>query len=170
MKYIEFLNEMKNFEFIQKVDDIETIKKIFKEHCKKIDPLAPLWRGMRDTGDYAILDGSKVSRKSKHGSNLHTVMFSEIFKGTKFPRRDKCIIATTEQSYAETYGELYAIFPYDDVVVAEANDFDILFCEGKDNLALSINDSSSHETTIFGYPICVCTKYIRYDHIYVKVA
>lgn len=150
MNYKQFLMEMKNLNFIEKVDDVETVKELLKQHCKKMDFKKPFWRGMRDTGNYAVLDGGKVDRTSKHGNNLHTVMFGETFKGTNLPPRNKCIIAASYdgKEHAKEYGELYALFVYDEVDIGVVPEFDILFCIGDDDISVGvINDIF---TNIFG--------------------
>lgn len=135
MKYKEYLNEMKNLDFISKIDSIDDVKKLLQTHCKKMNFDYPLWRGMRNSGDFAILDGAKVERNSKDGNNLHTLMFGETFKGTKLPVRTKSIISIGFDGHivADGYGaENYLIFPYDDVVLGTIPNIDILWAENEE--------------------------------------
>lgn len=131
MKYKTYINEMKNLDFIERVD-IDAAKKLLKDKCVKMDFDVPLWRGMRDSGDYLVMDGSKVARQSRDGNNLHTIAFKDTFKGTKLPMRDNSIVAIGNEGHliASGYSEnLYAIFPFDDVTLGFVRDTDILWID-----------------------------------------
>lgn len=128
MKFIEFLDEaLHHTDFIETID-LESAKSILLDKCKGQDFSKPLWRGMRDKGPELLLHGKKVSRDSKDGNNIHTLMFDQTFKQNMLPLRSKSIIVYSNKGkpYAKGYGKLYAIFPYNSANIGVCKTNDIL--------------------------------------------
>jgi len=127
MKFKDYLTEMLHLDFIEKTD-LEKAKDVLIDKCKGQNFEMPLWRGMRDTGETALLHGKKVDRVSKDGNNLHTLMFAQTFKKNMLPLRHKAIITYSNKGkpYAKGYGKLYAIFPYNDANIGICKTNDIL--------------------------------------------
>lgn len=84
-----------------------------------------LYRGMKDGGDYFIIDGSAGSRKSANTENYYTLIIDEILKNTDFPLRSKSIICTKSRGKASKYGTMYVIIPLKGTKVASVNKKDI---------------------------------------------
>lgn len=84
-----------------------------------------LYRGMKDGGDYFIIDGSSGSRKSANTENYYTLIIDEILKNTDFPLRTKSIICTKSKGKASKYGTTFVIIPLKGTKVASVNKKDI---------------------------------------------
>lgn len=123
MKFRNYLIEVASDGKYKDKIELDDAIKIFKEHCKNCDVNTPLWRGMRDGHPYYIFEGSKSSRISTSDVGIHNIVIDEVIKrsGKDYPLRNKSIIAIGNKGKANTsnFGrERYAIFPYDDVVIA----------------------------------------------------
>lgn len=84
-----------------------------------------LYRGMKDSGDYFIIDGSAGNRKSANTENYYTLIIDVILKNTDYPLRSKSIICTKSRGKAAKYGNMYVIIPLKGTKVASVNEKDI---------------------------------------------
>lgn len=95
-------------------------------------------RGMpMEERPYFILDPTKTIRKSANTNNAYTLFTSMSPKWKKFPPRQQSIICSTSD-YAADYGNVYAIFPFDDapVGICREEDFWTSFNEGFESVRL----------------------------------
>lgn len=119
MKFLEYLNES-----YKKDISLEDAAEKFITNCKAIDIDKPYWRGMRDSKDSLLLDGTLGKRSSRDTGNYYNILIDE-FSDSSYPKRLSSIICTNYngKSYAERWshfhtGELYAVFPYDNSKIA----------------------------------------------------
>ncbi len=122
MGFKEFLNEQRENDYKTEIS-IEQAKEIFKKYCKNCDLERPLWRGMRGKNPSFILEGNKGSRKSINAKNYYTLLIDHFVQkkfGPNYPLRSKAIICASNSEVGEvtSFGpDVYAIFPYDDVLI-----------------------------------------------------
>lgn len=121
MKFIQFLNE--STETYKKKISLEEAIEIAKK--SKFDSKNMIFRGMGDSGDYLIIDGTKGGRASANTKNYYTVILDELLKNTKYPLRSKSIICSTDKRRAQDYGDLYVIIPLDGAIIGSTNRSDI---------------------------------------------
>lgn len=83
-----------------------------------------LYRGVkRSEAPIIMVDPSTtLPRHSADNSDLYRMLYDESNPG--WPRRDESLICTVEESYANTYGEVYAVFPDPSASLACANRHD----------------------------------------------
>lgn len=83
-----------------------------------MDVQKPLYRGMKNTdGGAFIIEGEKGTRVGTHDTNHYTLIIDHMLKQGNHPLRSKATIVTNNRTVANTYGTLFAIFPYDDVQI-----------------------------------------------------
>lgn len=121
MKFIQFLNE--STESYKKKISLEEAIEIAKK--SKFDSKNMIFRGMGDSGDYLIIDGTKGGRTSANTKNYYTAILDELLKNTKYPLRSKSIICSTDKGRAQDYGDLYVIIPLDGAIIGSTNRSDI---------------------------------------------
>lgn len=133
MKFLEYLNESS----YKKDISLEDAARKFYEYCKNSDIDKPYWRGMKDSKDSLLLDGTLGKRSSRDTGNYYNILIDE-FSDSSFPKRLSSIICTNYngKSYAERWshfhrGELYAVFPYDTSKIACTNNIDMWYVNCK---------------------------------------
>ena len=132
MKFIDFLLESSGGDGNYKTEiNLEKAAQIFKNKCKNMNIDEPFWRGMRSKETY-ILEGQSSKRESISETNFHNIVIDDnvAYHAEKYPFRQKSIIGITNKGnkYAKVFGpELYAIYPYDEVIIGYCNRPDILY-------------------------------------------
>lgn len=121
MKFVQFLNE--STDGYKKKISLETALEIAKK--SKFDSKNMIFRGMGDSGDYLIIDGSKGGRTSANTKNYYTLILDELLKNTQYPLRSKSIICSTDKGAAQDYGDLYVIIPLEGSTIGSTNHSDI---------------------------------------------
>jgi hypothetical protein len=129
MKFIQYLNEERS-QHITRSAAIDLIKKNCSIIYKKYkDGMPKLWRGVRHSqSNYLFVDGasSQNLRRSAHAYyNYYTLLFDNLPSWKDYPKRSKSIICSNSQFTANTYGEIYLVFPYNNVKIGEASSDDI---------------------------------------------
>lgn len=147
MKFLDYLNES-----AYKTDiDEKTAMELLNSHCKNADFRYPILRGMRGKSDAYIFEGRNGDRKSLTGG-LHNISIDHNLKNINrlYPLRSKCIIGISgtgnkSLSTARGFGsDLYAVFPYDDVLIGTCSEQDILatvFKRGMFDNGETVNDA-----------------------------
>lgn len=133
MKYKDFIKEATDHgitdgaEAYKKQIDINEAVKLINTHCKKINYKKPLYRGMKKSGDFLLMEGQKGGRKSETTSNHYTLIIDELLRRhyKTAPLRSKSIICANDELYTSIYGETYVVLPYDDVVIGKTGTSDI---------------------------------------------
>lgn len=144
MKFIDFLLESSSSDGNYKTQiDLEKAAQIFKDKCKNMDIDEPFWRGMRAKESY-ILEGQKSKRESISDANFHNIVIDDniVTSGKNYPYRQKSIICVTNKGYkyAKVFGpEVYAIYPYDDVIIG--------YCDSEDILNTKLNNKILNNST-----------------------
>lgn len=86
-------------------------------------------KGFEKNFDYTspvlISDPKKSIRKSKNTSNHYTLLFSNLPSWSKYPKRNRSLIATTNVNWASQYGEPYLILPFDGAKIGVCNHGDM---------------------------------------------
>ena len=129
MKFKQFLWEESHRTPIE-VEDVESL---LKAHCK--DALkhfeTPIWRGTRNSSaDAYLIHGeadSATGRRSKNTTNYYTNIMDKFLPYFGYPKRSKSIICgnNDNKDYAESFGSVYAIFPYDGVPIGVCQSHDL---------------------------------------------
>lgn len=94
----------------------------------------PIYRGM--TGGnffYKIrgLDSSEERMSPNAIENIYNLLLSNLPSWSKYPKRNKSIICSTDRNIAVDYGTLYCIFPYNNTKIGLVPDSDIWYSFGK---------------------------------------
>jgi hypothetical protein len=131
----------------KKLDELEPDQfvKLIARNCKKYLKLLgnnhPLYKGLSLSGSLA---GMKEVRQDRHSMGTSTVTYKYVNKwlGKKgWPRRDKSVICTANESYAYDFGGAVMIFPFDmnyGYAWIEARDFnDWSFVDDKSKMPTS---------------------------------
>lgn len=128
MNFSQFLNEnIKNY--IDSLHDEYKLIELIKNNCKNYDFNQPIWRGMKDVGRYAIIEGQKGGRVSVNTNNYYTKIIDYNLKkqSGSYPLRSKSIICSTDYSTALGFGDtVYLIIPFDNVIIGQC-EFDDLW-------------------------------------------
>lgn len=135
MKYRDFIFENKAgvasmFKSISKDDVIE----LLKTKCKKtIAKDVVFYRGMRNSGDYVVGHGQAGERKSIKISNHYTKIIDEQLTSLNplYPLRSKSIICTNHDGHAKNFGKLYAVIPFDNIMLGISESYDIWYTKVK---------------------------------------
>ena len=113
--------------------NIDKIKELLNQYCKKADLQYPIMRGMRGTADGYIIEGNKGSRTSITAGSFHNLFIDANIKklSPEYPLRSNCVIGITGSDktsikYAESFGDVYALIPYDDTYIGVCDEYDIL--------------------------------------------
>lgn len=135
MNFLQYLNENRqrvNNQHSTKID-LEEAKKILIEKCSNMDFNKPIWRGSKSgEAESYILEGQKGSRRSANTSNHYTLILDEQLKKYKnYPLRSKSIIMASHDNkdYAQEFGGLYAVFPYNDTIIGVCPRDDIWYTD-----------------------------------------
>lgn len=100
----------------------------------------PLYRGMKNTGDYIIADGNKMNRKSANTENYFTLLTEIMPSWSGWPPRSKSFVGSLEIDYASDYTDqnngLYRIVPLEnqDIGILPGTDLHNYFNNGYDTL------------------------------------
>lgn len=119
MKFSEYIAEStayKNQHPITKDECIDYIRK----NCNQMDYSSPLLRGMKGASNYIKIEEMVQPRVSRDGNNMHTTLLDYHFsKNGGYPLRSKSLICTdiTNLTMAKGYGNVYAIFPKNNVKI-----------------------------------------------------
>lgn len=115
MRFKEFLQEAS---YRQDISDEKAVE-LIKEHCKDALDHAdkPMWRGFSGKESAYLIDPASGGRGSRNTSNHYTVILDHFLPEHGYPRRSQSIICTNNAGdyYADSYGHVYALFPYDGV-------------------------------------------------------
>lgn len=137
MRFKDFLREAKHRQDIS----VEKALELIQTECKDMNFLEPLWRGTQNAKEDAyLIQGELGGRSSANTSNHYTVLMDHFLVPKGFPAREKSIIVTTDKSYAQGYGQIYAIFPFDGVPIG--------VCDAEDIWHLKIKIGDSQERKI----------------------
>lgn len=128
MKFSDFLIEAASGQYIKQISEkelLEMLTDLYKSH----DNLPRyIYRGMKDIGDYAIVQGDLGSRISRNTTNHYTKIIDNNIKSINkdYPLRSKSIICSTSRETASNYGPVvYVIIPYPDTIIGKCPSDDI---------------------------------------------
>lgn len=101
---------------ISEKDTLDFIDKV--SHALKFSS-EPIVRGMNGVADFYLLHGAAGERKSANTNNIYTLILSEVLGKQGYPLRSASIICANYKNrfYAEDYGNLYAIIPFNGVKI-----------------------------------------------------
>lgn len=109
---------------------VEKAIELLRERCS--DALEhfdqPIWRGSRGSTENAyLIQGDAGGRSSANTSNYYTVIIDEFYPKRGYPKRGLSIICANapNKNYARSYGNVYAIFPYDGTPIGVCPEEDI---------------------------------------------
>jgi hypothetical protein len=127
MRFKDYLREAKHRQDIS----IEQAQELLQAHCsdalKHLDK--PLWRGFSGKEDAYLVQGELGGRGSANTTNHYTVLMDHFLTPLGYPKRSASIIMANNENLraASSYGEIYAVFPYDGVKIGVCEDEDIWF-------------------------------------------
>lgn len=70
-----------------------------------------IYRGMKSTGILVAGDGNLLNRMSANTDNYYTLWIDNMKAWSKFPRRSKSFICSTNSVEPKSYGSLYQVIP-----------------------------------------------------------
>lgn len=123
MRLVNYLNESRT-----KPLDTEHVKYLlkneFSDMAKNLLKGEVLYRGMKTKSDYSFLDPSRFkTRRSANTSNYYTLFINNHPMWEDYPKRE--IICSTDELYAEDYGDLHLILPENGAKIGICSDDDI---------------------------------------------
>jgi hypothetical protein len=114
----------------QVIDESKALDLIRKKCEKSIHIINShkIYRGLKSDAEYLYVDPSKHIRKSANTSNEYTLLFDNyINEKGKYPARSKSIICTESYDYAEGYGDVYVVVPFDNSSIGYSDSDDFWF-------------------------------------------
>jgi hypothetical protein len=107
----------KNYERSVQIDDVDMIVKLIKNSGVDISNIAdntffPV-RGLKADAYFHIVNPSRYIRKSKHASNIYTLLMDNSPYWKDYPKRSKSIICATSINKAYSYGSVFKVIPLD---------------------------------------------------------
>jgi len=83
------------------------------DHADAFVSKVQIYRGVGGYGDFAYIDPSKSKdlRRSASTSNYYTLMMDNSSKWSKYPKRSKSIICSTDSEYSDGFGDVYNVYP-----------------------------------------------------------
>lgn len=84
--------------------------------------------GSRVSGEFALSQPAKFSRKSANTSNYYTLLMDNLPSWSRYPRRSKSIVCSNDKYTAANYSygrSQYIVFPYDTCKIGICPDSDI---------------------------------------------
>lgn len=131
MDFNTFLNESNSDGKYKTKISLSDAVEIFKKNCRDMDIDSPFWRGMRSTTKALILEGQRSNRDSISSIKFHNIFIDELIEesGKNYPLRSASIIAIGNDGESDARGfgdEIYAIYPFDGVVIGKCDNSDIL--------------------------------------------
>lgn len=102
-------------------DDVQDLTKYLEENCASAWKAFQKYRGARsiyrgvtdDFGEVVLGEYGKGSRFAKNTSDLYRMLIDTSPGFSEYPKRGKSLIASTDQEYANGYGETYLVLPFD---------------------------------------------------------
>ena len=124
MRLKQYLTEGRS----KKISSIE-VRNLLNTKCKKAFKMFKegivIYRGVKNVTDsYVLVTPSKFTRKSLNTYNYYTLINDNSPAWKDYPKRSKSIICTTNQNTARSFGELYAVFPFDGAKIGVCPDVD----------------------------------------------
>lgn len=109
MRLVEYMSERRGND-IPREHAIELVSRQYKEAYNA--PVA-IFRGVGGYGDYVYIDPSKSKqpRVSANTANYYTLIIDNSPKWKKYPKRSKSLICSTDESYANDFGNTYRVYP-----------------------------------------------------------
>jgi len=122
MKFLNFLNEHTNndtYDIKHRGVDVDekSAFKIFEKNCNINSLKYNIHRGMHYEGDFYMIDPTKSLRISRNTSNFYTLLIDNLPSWSKYPKRSKSIICTTEYRLSQDYGHSYTVLPFKDAKI-----------------------------------------------------
>ncbi len=108
----EYRHETRS-ERLEKDEAISLLKKNCHYDLKKFK----LYRGSSPEDKTLLIEPAKYERSSANTENYYTILFDNLPEWKRYPKRSKSIICTTDTSYADNFGTIYRVFPYDNAKI-----------------------------------------------------
>lgn len=134
MRLEQYLNERSDYSMPSgrvKPLTLEEFTSLAKKHCTHSIKAAIkgsfIYRGDRNDGIFFYGDGSMLTapRVSRNTSNYYTLWIDNHPDWSKYPRRSKSFICSTDQEYASGFGNsVKIILPYDNVNIGVCSNHD----------------------------------------------
>jgi len=122
MKFLNFLNEYTNDNSYDSnhrgvTIDEKSAFKIFEKNCNVYSLKYNIHRGISHKGDFYMIDPTKSLRISRNTSNFYTLLMDNLPNWSKYPKRSKSIICTTNYGQSQNYGHSYTVLPFKDAKI-----------------------------------------------------
>ena len=109
MRLVEYIEQRRGEDITKEQADqlLET------KHSKAVTPAAEIFRGVDGYGDYIYVDPSKSKqlRVSANTDNYYTLVIDNSPEWKDYPKRSKSLICSTDRGYADSFGEVYRVYP-----------------------------------------------------------
>lgn len=136
-----------------KLSNEEIIKSIEQYSPKTIESFkhVRIYRGIKSIAiDSKYVDPTQFIRQSANTSNFYTTLIDNLPSWSKYPKRSKSLVCSTDHHYAHGYGSTYLVIPMDGVPIGicYAEDFWSAFPYVESNM--SGESMGTFNTFIFG--------------------
>lgn len=126
MSFIKFLSEIVTRSHIKELTEKETLDLL--KNCKDFSKnKSIIYRGMdEDDFKFYLLDTSKSKRPESidGASDAYRIILDHTLP-SKFPKRSRSFVCTTNENKASDYGNIFVILPFDNSKIANSNQEDI---------------------------------------------
>lgn len=111
------------------------VKAYYQPILDVINSDRPIFRGMKFVGEFALADGEKMNRRSRHTMNYYTLVVDNDVRWKDYPKRSKSFICTSDIQNAKGYGTVYVVVPLENQSfgVCSSDDFWFSFNDFRPN-------------------------------------
>lgn len=97
----------------------EEFNQILKSSCKNwTKAKTSLYRGQKDLGAYVYTDPRDTHRRSIDDVNIHVELMDNLPCWEGYPKYSSSVIGVSDRSFAERYGRIYEVIPFDNIDIA----------------------------------------------------
>lgn len=109
-----------------------------------------LYRGYEGP-EYVLVDPTKFSERESPNAinNYYNLLLSNLPSWSKYPKRNKSIVASTNSKYASHYGDLYFVLPVDNTKMGLCPENDLWMSFGKSGVPI-LDDLNRILTNVVG--------------------
>lgn len=115
MKFYKYINEGYGKSRVDPIPESDA-KDSIRYNCKKSVQSTPIYRGVksfRDVFGFGNSENQEELRMSANTANYYTLILDNSKKWSKFPKRSKSFVCTTNIKTASFYGNPYLVIPFD---------------------------------------------------------
>lgn len=107
----------------------DTVADIRKNCSQTLSAEQTLYKGILRNkniiGDAVILDPTAIGRRSRNTQNYYTLLIDNLPNWSKYPKRSKSLIMSTNLNTAKIFGDIYRILPFNNAILGVCSHSDI---------------------------------------------